>query len=125
MTYLDGTKAQFQSFMALPDDGTFYMLNLLKFKDQVPETGKTGREQYREYLQAATPFLQESGAEVVFTGTALLALIGPQGDVEWDKVLIVKYANKAAFSNMVTRPDYPGDLRKMALADSRLICCKV
>lgn len=122
--YLDGTKEQFQAFMALPFDKPLRMLNLLKFKDTVAENGRTGYEQYEVYMKAATPFLQQAKAKIIYSGIPRFTFIGPAGALEWDKVIIVEYATKEAFINMVMRPDYPTALRRMALADSRLILCE-
>lgn len=121
--YLDGTREQFKAFMELPIDGPLKMLNLLKFKDRVEETGKTGAETYKAYLEATTPFFSKVNVKITFYGTPQFTLIGPEG-LEWDKVLIVEYATKQDFVTMIKMEGYPSDLRKLALADSRLIFCK-
>lgn len=121
--YLDLTKAQFQSLNALPDDGPISMLNLLKFKDKVESSGKTGAEHYKEYLKAAYPYFTKVNAKIVFQGSPKLTLIGPEAN-EWDKVLIVEYSAKADFIKMITSPGYPAKMRSEALLDSRLIFCK-
>ena len=122
-TYLDGTKEQFNAFMALPVDGPLKMLNLLKFKETVEETGKTGAETYKDYMTAATPFFSKVNVKITFYGTPQFILIGPK-ELEWDKVLIVEYATKQDFITMVMMEGYPSELRKSALKDSRLIFCK-
>lgn len=122
-TYIDGNQELFQAFMASPEEGPFQMLNLLKFKDKVAETGTTGAEAYLEYMQAVQPFFLASKAKVVYMGKPLFTLIGPEDGLEWDKVLIVEYASKADFIGMVTKEDYPRELRKRALENSRLIVC--
>jgi len=50
-------------------------------------------------------------------------LIGPQ-ELEWDKILIVEYAKKSDFINMITTEGYPAEMRKSAIEDSRLIFCE-
>ena len=120
-TYLDGTREQFMAFMALPEEGPFHMLNLLKFKEVVDDSGKSGREQYNEYMRAAAPFLQKAQADVLYYGEVHMNLVGPADEKDWDKVLIVAYTSKEDFANMVTHPDYPTALRNAALADSRLL----
>ena len=65
---------------------------------------------------------KNSGAKVVFSGNAKFNLIGPS-NLEWDKVLIVEYASKKDFLNMITTEGYPAKMRKIALEDSRLIFC--
>lgn len=120
--YLNATREQFKALVAMPVDSPLQMLNLLKFKEKVEETGLTGAEQYKQYMKAAHPYLQKANAKVLYTGNAKAMLIGPES-LEWDKVLIVEYAKKEDFLNMVTDKDYPAYLREMALADSRLIFC--
>lgn len=121
--FLDLTREQFKSFMALPIDTPLQMLNLLKFKDHVLETGITGKEQYKNYMMATTPFFESSKAKVVFFGTPQFTLIGPQDTLEWDKVLIVEYPTKKDFVNMILTEGYPSEMRKLAIEDSRLIFC--
>jgi len=120
--YFDLTKDQFKAFAELPIDAPLQMLNLLKFKNHVKETNKSGREQYNDYMKATTPFFQKSNANVVFFGDAKFNLIGPQ-ELEWDKVLIVEYANKNDFIKMITTEGYPAKMRRLAIEDSRLIFC--
>ncbi len=122
-TYINASRAQFKAFMELPVDTPLQMLNLLKFKETVAETGRTGEAQYKAYMKAAMPFIQGSNAKVIFYGVPKFTVIGPEV-LEWDKVLIVEYATKADFINMVTNPDYPAHMRTLALADARLIFCE-
>lgn len=121
--YLNSEKEQFVKFIKSPIEGPLQMLNLLKFKDHVEETGLSGKDQYKKYMKAANPFFLKSNAKVLFYGNAKYTVVGPQGDLEWDKVLIVEYAKKEDFVNMVTNKDYPSEMRTSALVDSRLIFC--
>jgi uncharacterized protein (DUF1330 family) len=122
MKFLNGTKEQFQQLMALQAEGPLKMLNLLKFKSVVDKSGKSGAEHYKDYLKAAEPFFVKANARILFYGRAKLTLIGPK-DLEWDNILIVEYATKEDFLNMVTNPDYPSHIRQEALEDARLIYC--
>ncbi len=122
-TYFEADKDQFKAFLQLPTDQPLQMLNLLKFKEKVASTGLTGAEQYAKYMVAATPFFQNANAKILYSGTPQFTLIGPLEKLEWDKVLIVEYASKADFVNMVTQKEYPDHLRKLALVDARLIFC--
>lgn len=121
--YINSDREHFIKFLKMPIDKPLQMLNLLKFKDKVESEGITGEEQYKKYMKATQPFFQKSNAKVLFYGDAKYSVIGPK-DLEWDKVLIVEYAKKEDFVNMVTNPDYPSELRTLALEDSRLIFCE-
>ncbi|WP_350290653.1 hypothetical protein [uncultured Croceitalea sp.] len=122
-SFLEINKEQFQKFMELPMDTPVVMLNLLKFKDSVPETGLTGALAYKEYMKKATPFFAKAGAKVLYMGKPQTILIGPEDEGLWDKILLVKYDTIAGFLGMVKAEGYPSQLRRQALKDSRLIHC--
>ena len=115
--YIDPNTDQFKAFAKSSISGKVTMLNLLKFKKE------SGEQQYQKYMAAATPFFEQANAKVVFYGKPIFSFIGPT-DLEWDKVLIVEYANKADFLNMITAEGYPAAMRTEALEDSRLIVCE-
>jgi hypothetical protein len=107
------------------DDGKpVFMLNYLAYKTTVLETGKTGKETYKEYLNAAAPFFQQIKAVIIFKGTPLATLIGPSEEKIWDDLFIVKYESKKEFFKLMDMTAYPSDIRASALLDSRLIFCK-
>ncbi len=114
---------QFKSFTQLPTDTPVVMMNLLKFKMEVSETEMTGVEAYKNYMKAAMPFFQKANAEVLYMGKPQSMLIGPEDEMLWDKVLLIKYHSIADFLNMIQAEGYPAHLRTQALEDSRLIHC--
>ena len=123
-TYLNLSKEQFKAFIELETNGPLQMVNLLKFKKVVEGTGISGKDQYDIYMKKAYPFFQKANAKITFLGKAHFSLIGPQDNLEWDKILIVEYSAKADFVNMVTSEGYPAKLRDLAIEDSRLIYCE-
>lgn len=123
-THVRVNPEEFQKFRATADKRPVFMLNLLKYKQRVAETGQSGEVAYREYLKAATPFFEKVSAEVVFFGNPQHMLIGPLEEKLWDAVILVKYDSFTDFMAMATAEGYPSHLREMALADSRLIHCK-
>lgn len=122
--YVEINKAQFDAFKKLALNTPVVMLNLLKFKDEVPETGLSGEVAYKEYMRQATPFFEKADAEVLFLGKPQTMLIGPSNEALWDKVLLIKYKTIAGFLTMVQAEGYPAHLRARALEDSRLIHCQ-
>lgn len=122
-TFRNVTSNQFQELSQLPVEGSFQMLNLLKFKKKIEENGLTGEEGYAKYLEVAMPFIQSAQAKLVYQGKAILGVIGPEQTIEWDKVLIVEYPSKENFIKMITTEGYPAHLRSQALEDSRLVLC--
>ena len=122
--FLEINQKQFKAFTQLPEDTPVVMLNLLKFKDRVTETGLSGAESYKEYMRQAAPFFAKADAEILFLGKPQTMLIGPEDEDLWDKVLIIKYNTISGFLGMVQAEGYPSHLRAQALDDSRLIHCQ-
>lgn len=114
---------QIQDLANVPDQTPFQVLNLLKFKEKLEGSEISGAEAFNIYMQAAMPFFQKFDARVVYDGTLTFTFIGPDDDVEWDKVFIVEYASKKDFIGMIMSEGYPTHLRSQALQDSRLILC--
>ena len=123
-SYINVNPEEFQKFKNDVGDGPVVMLNLLKYKESVEETGETGKEAYSTYLNAATPFLEKVNAKVLFFGTPKHMLIGPLNEELWDAVIVVQYDSFSDFFGMATAEGYPSHLRARALSDSRLIHCK-
>lgn len=122
--HLSPNPEQIQAFATLPDNEPVIMLNLVKYKDHVEETGLTGEQSYQIYMEKASPFFLKANAEILFFGRPLSMLIGPLDEELWDDVLIVKYSKPMDFLGMVQAEGYPAELRAQALSDSRLIHCK-
>jgi hypothetical protein len=112
-----------EQLKAFSEEQPVFMLNYLKYKDVVEETGKTGTETYEAYLKAAVPFFEHIDAEIIFKGKPVATILGPEEEL-WDEVLIVHYATKYEFFKLAQAKDYPQELRASALSDSRLIFCK-
>lgn len=106
------------------EDVPVFMMNYLKYKEIVCETGKTGRETYRAYLEAAIPFFNQLKAKIIFKGKPIATIIGLKDEKLWDEVLIVKYLNKNEFFKLLKMKNYPRELRVSSLSDSKLIFCK-
>ncbi|UCD61914.1 MAG: hypothetical protein JSV59_04940 [Flavobacteriaceae bacterium] len=123
-SFIEVNKEQIQALAEVPGDQEVVMLNLLRYKDRVEETGLTGETAYKNYIRAASPFFEKVDAEIVFFGSPKLMLIGPEDQELWDDVLLVKYRNIREFFKMTQAKGYPSDLREQSLQDSRLIYCK-
>ena len=123
-TYINPNPKQFQRFKEEVGDGPVTMLNLLKYKAVVEETGKSGKEAYNEYLNTAKSFLENVNAKVLFVGSPKHMLIGPVEEELWDAIIIGQYNSFADFVRMGKAEGYPYHLRVRALQNSRLIHCK-
>ena len=130
-TYFEPTQASGAALYARNITGPIVMLNLLRFRetadysanpDQTPATPISGREAYQKYMDHTTPFLAESGGELVLSGTGGAFFIGPSDD-QWDMVLLVRHKSLAAFMAFATNEAYLAGMahRTAALADTRLL----
>lgn len=97
---VDTRPTQLAALKALPADAPVVMVNLLKFN----EGG--GRERYLQYGREVAPHLARVGAEVRYSGTAPVNVIGDGERPWWDAILVVQYPTPSAFVDMVKDPDY-------------------
>lgn len=99
--------AQVERMVAAPTAGPFYMVNLIRFREQAQypdgrETDLTGRE--ANALYSPVEFLQAIGARVVYSGDVDEQVDGD--DVIWDAVAIVEYPCPLAFFAMLAHPEF-------------------
>jgi uncharacterized protein (DUF1330 family) len=97
---VDTRPTQLAALKALPADAPVVMVNLLKFN----EGG--GRERYLQYGREVAPHLARVGAEVRYSGTAPVNVIGDGERPWWDAILVVEYPTPSAFVDMVKDADY-------------------
>ncbi len=66
----------------------------------------------------------ETGGQIVWGGQQEMVAIGGKAD-EWDEVVCVRYPSRAAFLEMIDRPDYRAALyhRDAGLERTALLCC--
>ncbi|PSF05467.1 DUF1330 domain-containing protein [Marinobacter fuscus] len=110
----------------IPHDQPVVMLNLLRFRDRAdyPDDSEdcSGRDAYNRYMTEAARSVAEVGAEVIWSGRSIGALIAPP-DESWDQVLLVRYPSINAYLAMIESSEYKGVVkhRTAALQDSRLV----
>ncbi|HVL33735.1 MAG TPA: DUF1330 domain-containing protein [Actinomycetota bacterium] len=112
--------------LAEADDGSpVVMLNLLKFKAHAQGEEGTGAGAYARYAAELERILAEVGGSVLFLGRASQVVIGDDAEQDWDVVLLVRYPSRAAFLEMIARPDYQDAQahREAGLANTVLIAC--
>ena len=96
---VDPRGSDLKRYLAEDPGGPVVMLNLLRF---APDGGRARYAEYLEHFRrTAAPF----GAEVLYTGDGSTALVAEDGQA-WDAVLLVRYPNRQAFSDMVRDPAY-------------------
>lgn len=106
-SYGEVNEAQFARMAQAPTDGPFYMVNLIRFRDEAQypdgrETDLTGRE--ANDLYAPTEFIEAIGARPVFVGEVDRTTLGGEG--VWDQVAIVEYPCPLALFAMSAHPEF-------------------
>jgi len=101
---------QLKTFLENLPPGPVTMLNLLKFKEKAEyadgrETNLSGEEAYALYGAEVIKMIGDGGGRSVFAGTANSLVIG-DGELPWDLVLIVEYADLANFQKIMSSPEY-------------------
>ena len=99
------TKTQMAEFLMPGPDGSIFMVNLLKFKDEATyednrETMLTGKEAYAIYSAGVTKTLAQVGGKVVFSGDVSRLMLGEVEEL-WDCVGIAQYPSRAAMLEMM------------------------
>ena len=89
------------------DDGPFYMVNLVQYRDKAayPDgraTELTGLE--ADQLYFPKEHLLKIGARLVFAGFVKKTLRGDA--IHWDRVAVVRYPSRQAFWSMVQDPEF-------------------
>jgi uncharacterized protein (DUF1330 family) len=122
MKNITPTEAQFLEFSNAPDEGPLVMINLLKFKRDEKNSLEQGLAAYDRYGKQVFPLLEKAGAKVLWLGAVDQVVIGASAD-EWDRVMIVEYPSRKAFSDMISMPEYGKvhDNRDAALENSALL----
>lgn len=90
-------KDQFIELLKNPNDQSFVMLNLLKFKKD------GGRKSYVRYMKEATRFVEGVGGKLLLFSRPKELLNGTE---TWDLLMLVQYPSRKAFIEMIGNPEY-------------------
>ena len=106
-SYGELNRQQMRRMITVADDGPFYMVNFIKFRELAlypdgRDADLTGREANARYT--VLPILLDIGARPVFVADVERQLIGDS--TTWDQVGVVLYPSRAAFLAMIERPDF-------------------
>jgi len=129
--HIEPTQNAGRAFFLRGIEGSFIMLNLLRFRDIAdysqnpelePESAISGEEAFQKYIEHTLPFLQASGGDLLFIGDGGHFLIGPETE-RWDKVMLVRQASVDSFMAFNSQQDYLAGIghRTAAIEDARLL----
>lgn len=111
--------------------GEVIMLNMLRLRkvadyseNQELDPGEiiSGKDAFQRYIDHTTPFLKESGGELLLVGEGGKYFIGPD-DEKWDVVMLVKQKSIEEFFAFASNLGYLAGIghRTAAILDSRLL----
>ncbi|MCE9650924.1 MAG: DUF1330 domain-containing protein [Parvibaculum sp.] len=108
---LEPSEAQLAAFARADQTQPVAMLNLLKFRDKAEYTdgrdakGMSGQDAYGLYGLVAMQKIAEVGGRMFWAAPGPATFIGGEND-DWDMVVIIRYPSRAAFLEMINKPDY-------------------
>jgi uncharacterized protein (DUF1330 family) len=101
------------------------MLNLMRFHERSLDGDGSGWDAYLRYSALTVPMIKARGGTLLWTGNALAVALGEEHGNQWDYVALVYYPTLAAFTDMMTSPDYENSSdphRRNGCAEHVIIC---
>ncbi|MFI5029997.1 MAG: hypothetical protein ACHQPH_04770 [Reyranellales bacterium] len=110
---------------ALPDDAPVVMLNLMRFRERSLDGNGSGWDAYLRYSQLTIKLIKVRGGTIIWTGDAEAVALGVPEAHRWDYVALVRYPSRAAFLDMMHRPNTPRPMSsaKTAVSTTRSWRC--
>lgn len=101
---------QAAAFFDGEEDGSFVMINLLKFKPKADypdgsDADLSGAAAYKRYGTAVRAHIEAVGGKAGYAGPVTGLMLGEVEDL-WDMVALAEYPSLAAMMAMIQSPDY-------------------
>lgn len=88
------------------DQGPVVMVNLMRFREHSLDGDGSGWDAYLRYSALTVPMIKARGGTLLWTGDAKAVALGAPDHHQWDYLALVYYPSVAAFTDMMTSPDY-------------------
>lgn len=110
INHIHPSPEQAAAFFAMPDDGPFVMVNLLKFREKAlypdgSDADLPGMAAYLRYGMAVRALIEAVGGKAGYAGPVTGLMLGEVEEL-WDMVALAEYPSPTAMHAMVTSPDY-------------------
>ena len=103
---------QLSSAKELPQDVSFDMVNILKFKQSATyehssddQEHFSGQQAYGEYAKVILPLINKIGGKIIYAGRSDLHFVGDK-EQDYDNLVIVRYPSRGAYLSMVNSDAY-------------------
>src|ERR1700754_94052 len=109
----------------LEHEGPIVMVNLMRFHERSLDGDGSGWDAYLRYSALTVPMIKARGGTLLWTGNAKAVALGVEQGNQWDYVALVYYPTLAAFTEMMTSPDYENSSdphRRNGCAEHLIIC---
>src|ERR1700742_675249 len=90
----------------LERDKPVVMVTLMRFHERSLDGDGSGWDAYLRYSALTVPMIKARGGTLLWTGNAKATALGAEHGNQWDYVALVYYPTLAAFTDMMTSPDY-------------------
>ena len=109
----------------LTHQGPIVMVNLMRFHARSLDGDGSGWDAYLRYSALTVPMIKARGGTLLWTGSARAVALGAEHGNQWDYVALVYYPSLAAFTDMMTSPDYENSSdphRRNGCAEHVIVC---
>jgi uncharacterized protein (DUF1330 family) len=109
----------------LEHQGPVVMVNLMQFHACSLDGDGSGWDAYLRYSALTVPMIKVRGGTLLWTGNALAVPLGAEQGNQWGYVALVYYPSLAAFTDMMTSPDYENlsdPHRRNGCAEHVIVC---
>ncbi len=112
----DPTPQQFKMLLkTFPENTPISMLNIIKYKGDLPQEDLTGEDLYNRYMAQVMPFLKRAEGKLIWKGRVVHTLIGDSED-QPHMMMVISYPSVMHFINMITTPEYEAVAKDRTMA---------
>ena len=114
-----------EGLQTMEPEAPVVMVNLMRFHDRSLDGDGSGWDAYLRYSARTVPMIKARGGTLLWTGNAKAVALGRPDGNQWDYVALVYYPSLAAFTDMMTSPDYETSSdphRRNACAEHVIVC---
>jgi hypothetical protein len=124
--HIQPTMEQLSSLLSnVPTDQPIDMVNIIRYKEHVPEKDRSGADIYFQYTKEVNPLVNDAQGKLIWSGHVMHTMIGSTENPP-DLIFVVRYPSIQNLMDMIQRPEYAkiSKLRTISIEYGGLIVCK-